>query len=105
MPVKQIGPRQPSPMAGQLAQRLIAEWNSPQGTSAQPVIVEEHDAVGRLIHVYVVWDEWSNLEADERSEIVLDACEKVKGRTATLDLTIAMGLTSLEADRLRIPYH
>ena len=44
------------------------------------------------------------MQADERADVVLDACEQVKGRQGTLDITIAMGLTPEEADRLRIPY-
>jgi hypothetical protein len=104
MPVKQIGPRRPSPAAEQLIERLAKEWVDQQSGNSQPIILEERDSMQRLVHVYVVWDEWESLAADERAEIVLDACAKAKGPDAAVDLTVAMGLTRTEADRLRIPY-
>ncbi len=104
MPLKQIGPRRPSPKGEQLVQHLVKEWRNPQPGAGQPVILEERDAAQRLVHVYVVWDEWQSLEADERAEVVLEACKEAKGSDVTLDVTVAMGLTPAEADRLRIPY-
>src|SRR5579884_2324228 len=104
MPVRQIGPRQPTPAAQELLRRLVGEWEHPDPTATQPVIVEERDGPGQPVHVYVIWDDWADLPAAERSEIVLDAFSQRYGRDASLDVTVAMGLTPAEADRLGLPY-
>jgi hypothetical protein len=104
MPVKQINSRRPSPAGERLLDRLVNEWRNPQSGEVQPVILEERDPDQRLTHIYVVWDEWASLAADERAQIVLEACQQTKGPDSTIDLIVVMGLTSAEADRLRIPY-
>jgi hypothetical protein len=52
------------------------------------------------VHVTVTWDAWADLDAQTRSEIIVDAFQEVKGEAAIVDLALAMGLTSAEADRL-----
>src|SRR5437868_4310962 len=104
MPVRQMGPRQPSQAAVQLRDRLSAEWRNPNSVAEQPVILEERDAAGRLVHIYVVWDEWASLSGLERSEIIMDACEERYGQNNSLNVTVAMGLTKVEADRFGIRY-
>jgi hypothetical protein len=104
MPVKQIGPRQPGPTEQQLIDRLVKEWKNPIANASQPVILEEHDSAKRLVHIYVVWDDWASLNAEERSNIILDAAQIVKSHNQSIDITVAMGLTPDEADRLRLDY-
>jgi hypothetical protein len=88
-----------------LKDRLIAEWQrDPQqpAPSGAPDIVEETDARDRVLHVVVTWDEWADLDAQTRSEIIVDAFQAVKEPAAIDDLALAMGLTSAEAGRLRV---
>lgn len=83
-----------------LKARLIAEWEGHPGVQPLPDILEETDAQNRIIHVTVTWDDWSALDAQTRSEMIVDALQAVKGEAAVLELTIAMGLTHAEAARL-----
>jgi hypothetical protein len=83
-----------------LRARLVAEWSRKKGPRPLPDILEEKDARGRIVHVTVTWDAWADLDAQTRSEIIVDAFQEVKGEAAIVDLALAMGLTSAEADRL-----
>ncbi len=87
-----------------LLDALCREWQHPDPGAIEPVILEERDGAGRLMHFYVVWDEWGELDAVERSAMIMDAANQRYGATGTGNVTIAMGLTKAEADRLRIKY-
>ena len=84
-----------------LKRRLVAEWKESGTEEPRPTIVHEEDDQGVVVHVYVVWDEWGPLSQEERSEIITEAYWEafdVKG----LALTVAMGLTSEEAKRMKL---
>ncbi|HEY5962327.1 MAG TPA: hypothetical protein VIV60_37480 [Polyangiaceae bacterium] len=83
-----------------LKARLVDEWSGRPGEEPLPDILEERDARSRVIHVTVTWDEWSDLDAQTRSELIVDALQAVKGEAAVVELTLAMGLTRAEAARL-----
>jgi hypothetical protein len=83
-----------------LRARLIDEWQGRPGAQPLPDILEEKDTGNRVVHVTVTWDEWSDLDAQTRSELIVDALQVVKGQAAIVDLSLAMGLTSAEAARL-----
>jgi hypothetical protein len=85
----------------ELRDRLVAEWRGDAGSPPAPDIDEETDARDRVMHVVVTWDAWSDVDAQTRSEIIVDAFQAVKGQEAITNLTLAMGLTSGEAGRLR----
>ena len=88
----------------QLEDRLVEEWRNPQGNAPEPIIIEESDRQQAPEHLYVIWSEWTGLSQYERSKIVLNAYERVRGRNFALNVTLAMGLTSDEADRMGIEY-
>lgn len=102
MPLKNITSSRP-PEAEQLLAALVAEWREPKETG-QPVILLEEKSPGGSVHVIVVWDQWGELTQQERSEVVMDACEEVQGADTALAVTVAMGLTPTEADRMHISY-
>ncbi|MDQ3081488.1 MAG: hypothetical protein M3R07_04660 [Gemmatimonadota bacterium] len=104
MPVKQMGQRQPSPAAAALRERLVAEWRHPDENATQPIILEERGGANQPLHVYVVWDAWADLSGIERSELIVEAFEERYGAQQALNVTVAMGLTMSEADRLGIAY-
>jgi hypothetical protein len=87
-----------------LKEQLIAEWRrDPQqpAPAGAPDIEEETDARDQVLHVVVTWDEWADLDAQTRSEIIVDAFQAVKEAPAIANLTLAMGVTTAEAGRLR----
>ena len=104
MPVKNFSPRQPLPEAQELRDKLVAEWNAPNSASLQPVILEESGRANQPLRVYVVWDDWKDLEGVERSEIIMDAYEARYGKDKAVNVTVAMGLTPIEADRMGIQF-
>ena len=91
----------------ELRARLHREWSDPQDDASGPVIIETTDALRPqrvATHLYVVWDAWHDLTQRERSEMIMDVYEAVRGRSFALNVTVAMGLTPEEADRMRIRY-
>ncbi len=104
MPVKKLVKNLPSPEARKLKRQLEAEWRNTASTKAQPIILEERTGAGQPLHLYVIWDDWADLPQVERSEIIMDAFEELFGQDKCLDVTVAMGLTPTEADRLGIHY-
>lgn len=87
-----------------LAEVLEAEWQNPQNT--EPLIIEERprqDAPPN--HIYVVWQEWSDLTPLERSRVIFAAYSQKLGRENEAflqEVTLAMGLTPDEAKRMNI---
>jgi hypothetical protein len=96
--------RQLSPAASELRAALIQEWEHPTERPNQPIVLLDRRAPGDARHVFVVWDRWGAMEQLERSETIMDACEKVLGVEESLKVTVAMGLTKEEAKRLNIRY-
>ena len=104
MPVRKINTRN-VPQHRQLVSRLSAEWTrAGGGSAAEPVILEEENGRGDVVHVYVVWSDWAQLPRERRGEVIMDAAEQVKSLEDVLKITIAMGLTPDEADRFRLQW-
>jgi hypothetical protein len=93
--------RAADPRYRELRDRLVAEWRGEAGALPVPHIEEETDTRDHVLHVVVTWDEWADLDAQMRSEIIVDTFRTVKGQEASVDLALAMGLTSAEAGRIR----
>ncbi len=87
-----------------LQNMLVQEWKHPQREASEPIIIEDRQGRQGPIHVYVIWQDWAGLDQIERSEIIVDACEQVRGADFALDVTVAMGLTAQEAARMGIEY-
>jgi len=87
-----------------LAEILEAEWQNPQ--NSEPLIIEEkprQDAPPN--HIYVVWQEWSDLTPLERSRVIFAAYAQKLGQTNESflqEVTLAMGLTPAEARAMNI---
>jgi len=67
-----------------------------------PKIFEENFSRSASMHVYVIWQEWGEIKDTERSEIILEAYEQEKGRDFALTISVAIGLTPLEAREMGI---
>jgi len=99
MPVRKM--RKPS-VANEkdLRAELVAELRNPKESGEPDIIIDTPHR--STIHLYVIWEKWKNLEQTVRSRIIFDAFAEVKGEKKADDVTIAMGLTREEADRLGI---
>ena len=82
----------------ELRQRLTDEFMQPANEYAAPFINIERP--GASTHLLVVWDEWRDLSQQERSSLILRAYEAAHGIDASLDVSVAMGLTVSEAETL-----
>lgn len=90
-----------------LLTRLTQEWEQPDPSAAEPVIIETSDALRPQqtpTQLYVIWSEWHNLAPRRRSEMMMDAYIAARGRPFASNVTLAMGLTPEEADNLGIRY-
>lgn len=83
-----------------LVQSLASEWKHPNAGASEPIIALERGSDGKPLHVYVVWSRWSSVDPTHRSEIIMDAAEKVLPPAEVLGITIAMGVTPAEAPQL-----
>lgn len=84
--------------------RLAQEWAHPQNDSSEPVIIEESEHQQVPSHLYVIWSEWRPLSQCERSKAIVNAYEQVRGRAFALNVSVAMGPTPEEAQRMGIEY-
>jgi hypothetical protein len=85
-----------------LTQALVAELQrgAPTGPPNAPQIVEEENR-RHMMHVTVIWDEWRDIAPEQRGKIIMDAYEQAQ-RDDLLRITVAMGLTHEEAERLGV---
>lgn len=74
----------------------------PDGSADAPLIIEEQIRRSNRIHVTVIWDRWHNLAPEDRSRIIMDAYERVRGAGAVLTLSAALGFTHSEAQKLGV---
>ena len=87
----------------QFVDRLYGEWKQPQDDRNAPLIIEEApSALADVNHLYVIWEVWAEMTPFERSKVILQACERHRGRDFASSITLALGLTPAEADRLGI---
>jgi hypothetical protein len=98
MPVERIRMISDPPGYRALVDQLAAELL--QNTADGPSVIEE-EQFGNRIHVTVIWDAWSALSPEDRGRAIMDAYQKVRP-DEVLQITIAMGLTKADADKLKI---
>jgi hypothetical protein len=103
VPLRQYA-KSPAPDQVRLTNALETEWRTPNPKAQEPVILEESDAKGNIVHVYVVWSDWAQLNRETRGDIIMDSAERVKSLVDVQKITIAMGLTPDEADRFNIKW-
>jgi hypothetical protein len=87
-----------------LADRLADELKNAR-ESGQPVIEEQQFPSG-VIRVTVIWDKWDRLPHEDRTATILRAYEKAEGPDYRRKITLATGLTVLEAHAAGLlPFH
>jgi hypothetical protein len=82
----------------ELVRELAAEWKSPS-QNPEPEILLERDRGRRIVHVYVIWSKWSDVDRVLRSEAIMDAAAQALPAHEVLNIIVAMGLTPEESER------
>jgi hypothetical protein len=83
--------------------RLRDEFRKPSDDpKTQPIIIAEPSEPAPISRLFVIWDAWEELNAQERSEIIMDAYKQHVGIHEAVKVSVAMGLTSSEARTLQI---
>jgi hypothetical protein len=107
MPRAKIVRRKP-PKYASLKEALLNEWLDPKQDSKEPIIIEDTQKNRGSRHLFVIWEAWKDLNQEHRSEMIMDVYEnllKKQNREKDIfDVTVAMGLTAEEAQRLGIAY-
>jgi hypothetical protein len=88
---------------------LETEWRTPTPSgdagAGDPVIYEcDPGPNGGAVEIYIVWDRWEHIPHNDRSEVILDAFEAVRGDADVHRVGVALGLTPSEAEQMRLPY-
>ena len=83
-----------------LRAELIAELAHPKKTGEPDIVIEK--PYPSMVHLYVIWKKWKDLEQTARSRIILDAYTEAKGDVEADKVTVAMGLTRKEAADLGV---
>ena len=101
MPIREDGlHRHTVGCENELRDELKTELQRPK-QEGEPEIIIEHPSPGTT-HIYVIWSRWEDLDQVVRSRIILDAFTAVRGEDEAIQVTVSMGLTRAEADRLGI---
>jgi len=100
MPVRDTLKSKQVPGEQKLLDALKAELEAPKQSGEPDIVVERPNP--STVHLYVIWSKWEHLEQMVRSRIILDAYEEAKGKKEAIKVTVAMGLTRDEADRLGV---
>jgi hypothetical protein len=91
--------RQDLPDEATLRAQLEAELRSPDDSTNDPLIVIERPHA-TSIHLFGIWSRFDGVDQYVRSRVLLDAFKAAKGEQEALKVTVAMGLTPEEAERM-----
>lgn len=100
MPIRDSLDRVGVPNEAELRNELEAELRNAK-QEGEPLIVIERPHPSTT-HLFVIWSRFDDLEQIVRSRLILDAYENVKGKAEAAKVTVSMGLTRGEADRMGI---
>ena len=100
MPVVRRSPSNRHPHHDALVDELVRHIRGEPNLPEFPRIIEETVPLSPSIRVHVLWDEWESVRDVERSEIVLEAYDRARGREEMLKISVASGLTPRDAQRL-----
>ena len=88
----------------ELVDKLVEEMQKTgvSATPSVPTIYEEEQSYGDNLHVTVIWNDWVSVPTEERGAIILDAYKKAGLENECRRISLALGLTVEEADKLQI---
>ncbi len=90
-----------------LVKDLAKELATPSNVAGfdVPAIKQEKQRYGDSLHVTVIWNRWNEVpDKAERGAVILEAYRESGRVNDARRITIALGLTSDEADRLKIVF-
>ncbi|MCK4659688.1 MAG: hypothetical protein KAV82_09235 [Phycisphaerae bacterium] len=90
----------------ELVEVLVEELrrNSPEERPGFPYIREEEQPYGNSLHVTIIWERWRDVLVEERGAIILDAYRQVSEEDDYRRITMVLGLTEAEAQKMKISY-
>jgi hypothetical protein len=100
MPVRDTLRRQGVIGEETLRDELKSELTAPKASGEPEIVIERPNPA--TTHLFVIWSKWSDLEQMVRSRIILDAYTEARGQDEAIRVTVAMGLTPTEANRLGV---
>ena len=80
-----------------LVAELVRHLKGEPGLPAFPKIAEDRVPLADNLRVCVSWDDWAGVSETERSVIIHEAYKQARGMPEMLRISVAMGLTPLEA--------
>ena len=72
-------------------------------TPTIPTVYEEEQRYSKKLHVSVIWSKWTSVPMEERGAIILDAYVRAGLEEEMRRITVALGLTPEEAERMGRP--
>jgi hypothetical protein len=89
-----------------LIRELAHEFNSPGASPfGEPLILVDETPTTNSSRITVIWDRWSHVPEELRSDIISEAYRQSRGTQTGFDVRLALGLTRLEAaDAGLLPY-
>lgn len=100
MPVRDNLTQSALPSETALQAELENELRSPKASGEPDIVIERPHPT--TIHLVVIWSKFQGIEQVIRSSIILDAFVAAKGIPEAQKVTVAMGLTPDEAQRMGI---
>jgi len=92
-----------SPHYRKLVAALAGELERDQPDSLQPAPrIYEEEQRGKFLNVTVVWDDWKEVEREERGRIIMDAYEQQRPNDV-MRIMVALGLT--QNDAIQLGFH
>jgi hypothetical protein len=79
----------------QLLNTLKNEWNNPK-ESGLPIIIEDQSLRTKSVRLYVIWDRFSEVPRDVRSQLIAEAYKDIH-RDASEQITLIIGYDVEEA--------
>ncbi len=83
-------------------ERVVREQNAQSTRDDEPRVIWEENRFINRVHVTVVWDRWEGVDPEARSRIIVDAVERTRGPEVASRLSLALGVTSEQAQRMGI---
>jgi len=67
-------------------------------------IIDEPVPASRYRHITVIWEKWKGVAQQDRGKVILDAFQSAHPTEPwrSLEITLALGLTSSEAQKLNL---
>jgi len=79
-----------------LLQALIEELQHPKG-KGEPIVLEDYTPETNSRRIHVIWNRWKECDRRLRSGVILDAYKQVFGEDYRKQITLALGVTGIEA--------